>query len=103
MKKLLFIPILLLLAFSGCDTLRYQVSSYQNDRAIVLDTTTGEAWVTDEYDRSSHVGDKKKATFLEPICYMYGQKDAWTYTPEEVRNCKNDGWWMRLKKALSKG
>lgn len=103
MEKLLFITILALFALSGCNSNRYQVSSYQNDRAIVLDTTTGEAWVTNEYDRSQDLGDKQKATFLEPISYMHYQKEAWTYTPEEVRNCENAGWWMRLKKALGKG
>ena len=103
MEKLLFIPVLALFTLSGCNSTKYQVSRYKNDQAIVLDTTTGEAWVTNEYDDSIIYGKTNLVTYLKPVSYMYNQKDSWKYTPEETRNYKNAGWWVPIRRVFGQG
>lgn len=69
---------------------RYQVSRYGKNKAIVLDTTTGEAWATDTYQGTGiEVGESDQTPYLRPIGYLSKQKEDFKYAPNEVRNSKN--------------
>lgn len=70
---------------------RYQVSNCGNNQAIIVDTTTGEAWTTRQY------ADGTKRNSLIPVDYLTSQLYE-TYTAEETRNQKNCSWWTRLTK-----
>lgn len=78
---------------------KYQVTRYGKDRAIIIDSNTGEAWTTEEYEQYGIIN--KKITTLVPIGYSDRQKDEWTYTPDEPRNDKNTTWWEWLKRKLA--
>jgi len=76
---------------------KYRVSSYGNDKAIVIDSYTGEAWVTEEWPVD-------QTTTLKPIVYRWQDNidPIWTYKPDEIRNDKNATWWVWLKRKFSK-
>ncbi|MBY0110021.1 MAG: hypothetical protein K2X90_02855 [Candidatus Babeliaceae bacterium] len=75
----------------------YQVARYGQERAIVIDSHTGEAWVTEEYNYNN-----QNNTTLVPVGYSGYQKDEWVYTPNDRRNNKNISWLRWLSRKFSK-
>jgi len=83
---------------SGENT-RYQVANYGSSQAIVLDTKTGEAWISDSVKKYSY-----EIPALKPIQYVYKQsesKEFAVYTPDETRNESNSSWWSFLKRKFT--
>lgn len=82
---------------NNAETPRYQVASYGESKAIVLDTKTGEAWTS---TTTKICGIEMPA--LSPLKYAYKQansKDVAVYTPEETRNKSNSSWWSRINQS----
>lgn len=65
---------------------RYQISNYKNDKAIILDTSTGETWITKQ------LGDNLPV-FMIPVFYGEKQEEYLPYTPEKSRNKSNIDWY----------
>lgn len=81
---------------------KYQVSSFGNNGAIVVDQYSGEAWITDSYVEYVGRPGEKTVFYLKPISYCGSQIHDWAYTPDERRNDKNTSWWIWLKRKFSK-
>lgn len=87
--------IIVLNAFFGRPgTAKYQVARYNKDKAIVIDTQTGESWCTKECS----ICEKAKRTYLLPIRYIGFQKEDKDYTPNPGRNNNNTNWYEYLKR-----
>ena|ERR1700722_3577822 len=76
---------------------KYQAISHGNNKIIVLDTTTGEAWQSYEISCGN--------INLKPVIYgekQYAQEEMTTfhesYTPDKTRNDANCEWHTRLMK-----
>jgi hypothetical protein len=75
---------------------RYQVANYSSSQTIVLDTKTGEAWIS----ASKKYAYGGEIPVLRPIQYEGKQsenKDYGVYTAEETRNKNNSSWWTFFK------
>lgn len=103
-----FIIILIMIIFSNSnnkDKNTYQVAQYGKDKAIVLNTVTGEAWATKEL--TTPYGDHLPQIWLEPIDYCIQDENS-LYKTNESRNSKNkdsdwlSDWWEKIKKSFSK-
>lgn len=79
--------VLLALFFSPITRDRYQATSV-GDRALVLDKTTGEGWISIEC--SPEIG--LAEVCLVPLVYGFDQFEGQTVLPEETRTDKNTSW-----------
>ncbi len=81
---------------------KYQVASFGQNGAIVIDKRSGETWVTDSYIQ--HIGQPGEETifYLKPVGYCDSQNDDYAYTPDEKRNDKNTSWDMWLRRRWNK-
>ena len=91
------VMVLVLFAFfSSPRCQRYQVARHDKNRAIVIDTQTGEAWTTEKF-----IDREYAETCLSPINYYPCQNDDWTYKPNERRNKKNTTWGVLIRRLFS--
>lgn len=100
--KELFIILVLFFAFSSCERSNYQMVSIGNGNIAVIDTRTGEVWMS-EANESIYTG-KLTTPTLRPREYSFmqckeeGYADRkYIYTPEKSRNEQNSSWqeWFR--------
>lgn len=98
---LLILIIIVSLSYnSGCG--RYQVSSFGNIGAIVIDTITGEAWVAKE--GKPLCGDQSYYHFV-PASYFDKQfacTDGNYHVPDQTRDKYNIDWWTWFKQLFNK-
>lgn len=80
---------------------RYKIASSGKNNAIVIDTYTGEAWITDKYEiPKAFSSETEEITYLKPVGYCDQQKEAYKYTPDEKRNNRNTTWYIWLSRKL---
>lgn len=90
---IIFIVLLLCILLPSCSD-RYQAIGF-SDKAMILDTQTGEVWATEVFD----TGWVKKLK-LVPIRYPERQYDHCSYTPKDSRSNENLDFFERFIRKL---
>lgn len=108
LRHIILLSALALIILPGCDQSRgrYQVASYGNAGAIIIDTETGEAWIMEGEAKGKNPYRFDSRTmpctnYFTPAHYWSQDLETNHCRPDKTRN-NNADWWTWLKRSFNK-